>query len=326
MPPLGSPPEVSVVIAACNHAPFIETLLRSVVRQTYGSLEVIVVDDGSGDATPEIAKSVAEEDSRVRVVVQENRGVVEARNRGVGMARGELVTVVDSDDLLPPERIQWQVEALRGDPRAVLVYGNAGVIDGEGRPIGAHFDDYPPVAGDFSVELWSNYCFVPAISVMFRRDAFEATGPFWGPGPITDYLKWIELGLRGPVICLRDRELGYWRRHGGNASLVSPRERAARYEATRQGLEALLERHPEFADRVGRRRIRSRYARCHFMAGYYAGLDRDWRLARAEFAHAVRREPAALNITAYLSTLPMLNVLGHPVYRWSRSRFLKLGR
>jgi hypothetical protein len=242
------------------------------------------------------------------------------------MARGRFVTVVDSDDLLPPDRLRLQVEALSSAPGSALVYGNAAVIDAGGERLGAHFDDYPPVPGEFSVELWANYCFVPAGSVMFRRDAFEATGPFWGPGPITDYLKWIELGSRGPAICLRDHELGCWRRHGANMSNKSPRERARDYEATRRALAELLDRHPELARRLSPRRIRRRYARCHFMAGFYAGLDRDWSLARGEFARAVRWSPGPLNLAAYSSALPILNFLAHPLYRRGQARYLTLRR
>jgi glycosyltransferase involved in cell wall biosynthesis len=326
MNPPGSSPAVSVVIAAYNHAPFIGALLESVLAQSFRDFEVVVVDDGSTDATAEIAKAAGAADARLRVVVQENRGVVEARNRGMALACGEFVTVVDSDDLLPPERLGWQVEALRVNPEAVLVYGNAAVIDAESRRLGAHFDDYPPVEGDFSAELWANYCFVPAISVMFRREAFERSGPFRGPGPITDYLKWIELGLQGGAICLRDRELGSWRRHGGNASLQPARERAKIYEATRQGLAELIERHPELGRRLGPRRIRARYARCHFMAGYYAGLEREWALARSEFARAARRHPSPVNLAGLASALPGINRIAHPLYRRAQGRYLKLGR
>lgn len=325
-PPPTSPPTVSIVVASHNHEAYIPALIESILAQTFTDFEVIIIDDGSTDNTVGAARAALSGHPRARLLAQENRGVVKARNRGVSLARGQFVTIVDSDDLLPPERLRWQVDALQSHPDATMVYGNAEAIDETGRRLGTHFDNYPPVEGDFSAELWANYCFVPAISVMFRRAAWERSGPFWGPGPNTDYLKWIELGLLGPVICLEDRELGRWRRHGANTSMAPPRKRARQYHATKRGLAALLRRHPSLARRLGPRRIRARHARCHFMAGFYAGLSRDWPLARAEFARALRIDPTPTHLAALASALPPATLLSHGAYRLAESRFLKVRR
>ena len=83
-----SAPRVSVVIAAYNAAGFIEATLASVLAQTFADLEVLVIDDGSQDDTPAVIGRVAASDARVRLIVQENRGVSATRNRGVREARG----------------------------------------------------------------------------------------------------------------------------------------------------------------------------------------------------------------------------------------------
>jgi hypothetical protein len=242
------------------------------------------------------------------------------------MARGQYVAIVDSDDLLPVERTRWQVEALDANPQASMVFGNAEAIDGQGRRLGTHFDNYPPVEGEFAEELWANYCFVPAISVMFRKAAWEKSGPFWGPGPNTDYLKWIELGLIGPAICLREKELGRWRRHGDNTSMAAARKRAVQYADTRAGLEELLHRHPELAERLGPERIRRRFGRCHFMAGYYAGLERDWALAREQFRKALETDPCATNRAALLSATPPFCWASPIAYELAARKYLKVRR
>ncbi|MEQ8821099.1 MAG: glycosyltransferase [Sumerlaeia bacterium] len=323
LPPV---PRVSFVIASYNHERYIGATLDSILDQTIQDFEIVVVDDGSRDGTLSVAEDYARRDPRIRAFGQENRGVVAARNRGTEMTRAPYVSIVDSDDLLPRQRTEWQVEALDANPEASMVYGNAEAIDDDERRLGTHFDNYPPVEGDFASELFANYCFVPAISVMFRKEAWRRSGPFWGPGPNTDYLKWIELGLVGPAICLRDRELGRWRRHGNNTSMAAAPRRAEQYEETRRGLEQLLERHPVLAERLGERRVQSRYARCHQMAAFYAGLESNWSLAREQFRKAQAVNPSLTNTAGVLSTIAPIRWLSPLAYEAAARRYLKVRR
>ena len=317
-------PKVSYIVASYNHEAYIGDTLRSILAQTTSELEVIVVDDGSTDGTVGVAEAIAGKDGRLKVQVQEHQGVVEARNRGMTLARGEYVSLVDSDDLLPAERTLWMVEALDAHPEAALVYGDAWIIDESGRRLGRFFENYPPVGGDFSAELFATYCFVHAGSVMFRRSAFLQSGPFWGPGPNMDYLKWIELGLLGEVVCLRDKQLSCWRWHEKNASMPEGARRAAMYEKLREGLQELATRHTELARRIGDRRLRRRYSRCHFMGAFYAGLMNSWSDAREHFAKAYRFHPSVLNLAAWISALPGLNLLASPLYRLAHRAKLKV--
>lgn len=308
-------PKVSVVVASFMHERFVGETFASIAAQTFRDFEVVVVDDGSTDRTPAIAREFAERDPRFRVHARENRGVVAARNEGVALSRGEFVSIVDSDDLLPAERLAWQVEALDANPRASIVYGDAWIVDEAGRRLGTHHAIYPPVAGDFSVELFANHCFTPAISVMFRRAAFEASGPLWGPGPSTDYLKWIELGLFGEAVCLADRKLGCWRKHGANESMGDVAKRVRQYGELRDALAELLRRRPELAARVGELRAARRLARCRFMAGFYAGLGGEWGIASEQFRLAAQDAPTAANLLARVSALPGIRKLSAPAYR-----------
>jgi glycosyltransferase involved in cell wall biosynthesis len=313
-----SQPKVSYVVASYNHEEFVGDLLRSILAQTFTDLELVVVDDGSSDRTAQIAREIASTDPRVRVYGQENVGVVKARNRGVMQSHGEYVSVVDSDDLLPSERTRWQVEALDAAPSASLVYGDAWIIDRSGNQIRRRFQVYPPVPGDFSVELFANYCFVPAVTVMFRRSAFDESGPFWGPGPSTDYLKWIELGLFGEAVCLSGKQLGCWRLHGNNVSAGSARERIRQYEDLRKALQCLVQQYPELGRRIGEHRLRWRYGRCHFMGAFYAGLEHSWTLARTHFRAAYHFNPSFLNASAWFSTFPGVNLISSPFYGLTR--------
>src|SRR5262245_57856494 len=98
-------PVVSVVVPAFNAGATLDQTLRSVRAQTYTHLEVIVVDDGSKDATAEIALAHAKSDARIRLVRQANGGVASARNAGIREARAALVAPIDADDLWAPTKI-----------------------------------------------------------------------------------------------------------------------------------------------------------------------------------------------------------------------------
>lgn len=113
-------PKVSVVLPAYNAAPFIRQTIASITAQSFGDFEIIVVDDGSIDATAEVA---AAQDPRVRVVQQPNQGIAVARNVGISHTRGEWIAFMDHDDLWHPHKLKAQCEVLGLDPDCGIVYG-----------------------------------------------------------------------------------------------------------------------------------------------------------------------------------------------------------
>ena len=98
----GAGPSVSVIIPAYNAADTLAETLASVVAQTWPNVEVLVVDDGSTDATADIVEMIAEQHHQVRLIRQTNAGVAAARNAGLREARGDLVAPLDADDLWHP--------------------------------------------------------------------------------------------------------------------------------------------------------------------------------------------------------------------------------
>src|SRR5205085_7650195 len=102
-----------VLIPVGDGAASIREALESALGQTYRRIEVIVVDDGSRDRTPEIVEERARRDARLRLVTQANRGVAAARNRALSSATGELVAPLDADDLWDPSKIERQVARMR---------------------------------------------------------------------------------------------------------------------------------------------------------------------------------------------------------------------
>ena len=132
----GIEPLVSVVIPAYNAENTLADTLRSVCGQTYQLLEILVVDDGSTDRTPDIAAEFAAGDARIRLLRKANGGVASARNFGVDHARGEYVAPIDADDIWHPTKIEKQVGvAIQEDERLGFVYSFFRRIDQQGNVV-----------------------------------------------------------------------------------------------------------------------------------------------------------------------------------------------
>lgn len=123
-------PAVSIIVPAYNSERFINACVDSLLAQTCRDVEIIVIDDGSVDSTPEkLKKYIGNE--RVRVITQMNRGVSAARNAGVAIARGEFVSFVDSDDVMHPDYIEKCLCLARSDDCEFVLIDVAEFDDGE---------------------------------------------------------------------------------------------------------------------------------------------------------------------------------------------------
>lgn len=112
--------KVSVIIPCYNAERFLTDCVRSVLAQDMADFEAILIDDGSTDGTLALARGFEREDARVRVLEQHNAGVSAARNAGLGAARGEWVTFVDADDLLPEGALRALLAAAEGENDMVV--------------------------------------------------------------------------------------------------------------------------------------------------------------------------------------------------------------
>src|SRR5579859_4830255 len=128
-------PAVSVVMPVRNMAPYVGTAVESVLGQTFGDFEFLIVDDGSKDETGKILKECARRDTRIRISTGPERGLSAALNLGLAQARGALVARMDGDDLCLPRRFEKQVEFMAGHPECVLAGCRCELIDPEGRLI-----------------------------------------------------------------------------------------------------------------------------------------------------------------------------------------------
>jgi glycosyltransferase involved in cell wall biosynthesis len=149
-----------VIVAAYNAADLVAETLESVLAQDYAPFEVIVVDDGSTDATGEIVQSFP----KVRLLRQANAGAAAARNAGIAMSEGELIAPVDADDIVPSWKLRVQVDYLRREPEVACVMGRQEWINP------------PEWLGRDSV--YGDLDGIPLLSGMFRRRVFDVVGGF----------------------------------------------------------------------------------------------------------------------------------------------------
>ena len=169
-------PLISVVITTFNRRDLVAGAIRSVVAQTQPVDEIIVIDDGSTDGT-EVALA-AEFGSHIRYVWQKNAGVSAARNRGLAMAGGEYLALLDSDDRWHPDKTRLQKTWLEDHPGYGMVLCDVARVDENGHPIDVlHRRKAIPEDGDVLKWVLRDPALVPA-SVMLRREVIDSVGGF----------------------------------------------------------------------------------------------------------------------------------------------------
>jgi glycosyltransferase involved in cell wall biosynthesis len=205
----GAATTVSVVIPAFNAERYLGDAIESVLSQTCPATELLVVDDGSTDGTAAVAGGFG---SPVRCVSQAHGGIGGAVNRGVELARGELLASLDADDVWLPDKLSLQLEALTRRPELDLVFGLMEEF---------HSPDLTP-AQRARLELRSEPR--PGIcrgAMLIRRESFARVGMFATDWAVGEFVEWygraMDAGLRSEVL---DRVLVRRRLHQANSTLL----------------------------------------------------------------------------------------------------------
>ena len=197
-------PLVSVVIPVFNGERFLREAVQSVLDQHYSPLEIIVVDDGSTDATPTVAKSLPE---TVRYLHQTNQGPAAARNRGIEHAQGDLIAFADADDLWPTTKLDLQLPYLINDPKIDILLGRIQqVLLSEAADGQTQSEDFAEPA--FSVNLGS---------AVIRKSVFDRVGLFDETMRYSEDVDWfMRARERGAAIVTIDAVTLLYRQHEQN--------------------------------------------------------------------------------------------------------------
>jgi len=271
---------VSVVIPTYKHASTVVQTLESVFAQTLQPKEIIVINDGSPDNTEEVLRPYIES-GRIRYFSQPNAGQGAARNRGIALASGDFIALLDDDDYWPPDKLQWQVEVLANTPKAVIVYGNYtpfGTTTGRQVP-----GTRGPSGSVFRRLLWENFICSPG-QTLIRREALQHVGFFdesvWGADDWEVMLRLAKIG----EFAFENRNALFYRFHIANASknmlkmVENVRKVMDKHLVYRPGLLGLY-------DRYYYSRTFARMRAIHILAHAHQGVlpNRFFKLAKATF-------------------------------------------
>lgn len=286
-----SAPLISVIIPAYNAARFLRETLRSAQEQSYPNIEIIVVDDGSRDETPQVVAEAAEADARIQLHQQSNKGVATARNRGIEVARGAFIAPLDADDCWYPDKLRLQMARFIEVGAAVgVVYSDYDEVDQQMRVIPRLQLRHLP-EGDLADEFVLRNPIPCASTPLIRRVVLSAVGGYdvtlreTGGQGCEDWDLYLRLAEQTQFAVVPVPLLAY--RHVRGSMSTDPAQMLASYEAL---MNRLKKRRPALTSALCRR-SRSRFFQ------YLAGVcrDRGERVAAARFAlRAIRADPARL--------------------------------
>jgi glycosyltransferase involved in cell wall biosynthesis len=213
-------PLVSIISPTYNHEKYISTCISSAISQTYQNWEMIVVDDGSTDRTPDIIKSFS--DNRIKYIRQEHLGAYKlgiTYNNALKEAKGDFIAILEGDDFWPPDKLAIQTPYF-SDKNIILTYGDCIVTNESGKALfyrriinnESIRNNYP--LGSALKEFIRAENFIYSQTIMIRKDTLIKIGGFVQPDylHLIDFPTWCCLALEGQfrgIFC----PLGYWRRN-----------------------------------------------------------------------------------------------------------------
>ena len=175
---LSHTPPLSVAMSVYNGERFLVAAIDSVLAQTFGEFEFLILDDGSTDATPQILRDYALKDARIRPIIRENRGLVASLNQLLEEARAPLIARMDADDICQPERFARQIAFLDANPDHGVVGSWSEDIDERGQRWPIEGADHPVTHADFLHNIRFGGPLLVHPGVMYRRELVRAQGGY----------------------------------------------------------------------------------------------------------------------------------------------------
>jgi glycosyltransferase involved in cell wall biosynthesis len=216
-------PKVSVILPVYNQEKLIALTIESVLAQTYTNFELVILDDGSTDNTASILKQYAEKDERIRTYFHKNEGRAKATNKVANLATGEILALLDADDLMLPERLQKQVAFLQANPEIQSCGSHCLYIDENGKWPFIGMQIWPDLK---TIEDWKEaratkrHVRCAITSMIIYKDVYLRSGGLDGRFWPCDDLEYVNrLVDQGYIILTMQEALTKYRVHSNSTTL-----------------------------------------------------------------------------------------------------------
>ena len=206
-------PLVSVIVPCYNHEKYVEETIESIVNQTYKNIELIVIDDGSKDASPQIIEKLSKKYS-FKFIHRPNKGLSATLNEGIKLSNGKYFSACASDDIYLLDKIEKQVQFMEDNREYGACYGKIILIDDKGNQTKEYHID--PKSGWIFDDLL-NRCLIPSVSSFIKREVFETVGDYDENSWIEDWDMWLRISEKYQIGYLNEF-LAYYRKHDTNIS------------------------------------------------------------------------------------------------------------
>jgi len=299
-------PLVSIITPTYNHREYIGACIESVLSQTYTNWEQIIIDDGSIDGTEEVVLQY--NDKRIKYFKQENIGIwklSENYNKALEISKGELIAVLEGDDLWPSDKLEKQVPVFE-DQDVVLSWGKCGIVNKYGKILYYTSVNIPWFEKSSRVKILKKLIqnnFIPACTAMCRKDALLCIGGFQQPDhyPSVDYPTWLKLSLSGYLKPINECS-GFWRQHRNQITKTLDFEIAnAYYSFINEFYHSLPYSYIKalhFTEKDLQKISCNRLANYYFMKGRLNLSEKRWNDARDAFLSAFKEGSISLKIMA----------------------------
>ena len=302
---------ISVVIPTYNYAHFLGEAIDSILNQSYADWECIIIDDGSTDDTKEKVNEYIKSDPRIKYFFQTNGGLSSARNKGIELAKGNWIQLLDADDTIDKTKFTLQLALFELNASIDIVTGNYLLMCADGQTLKSHgstrarFIDKPLT--EF-ISNWENGFSIPIHSFLFRKTCFEKWGNFDKRLKTHEDLSLhLKFAFHGAFYLYHPELVAYYRIH--NASMA--RNYTNMFQGYLQALKYFVnENKPPFGVKV---RVQHRY---------FLEIARmvSFKIMRKNISVVVALQPfgfSLLNITAFLLS---------PFYIFRKIIFKLIGR
>ncbi|WP_081733756.1 glycosyltransferase family 2 protein [Methylomonas sp. 11b] len=254
---LAPSPVISAIMAVYNTERYLTEAIQSILSQSFTDFELVIVDDGSTDGSPEILRNLAQQDSRIKLITQVNAGIGAATQRGIVESQGEYIAIMDSDDISLPDRLKLQKQFLDQHPDIDAVGSQWRMLHADGRDIG--IDTHPTDSERISVLMYAFFS-LHHPTTMIRRHALEKVGGYSVDRSclVPDYDLFMRMQLAGCRFANLPEILFIWRLNPASTTHHKACAQAASVADVRDtGFKQLLLNDPQRAETIAKSIVQS---------------------------------------------------------------------